>query len=304
MAFVRDRIFTLANLQRHSVVLDLNARSGLLTWEAIRQVPEGGVYACVYDPKDAAALTEQSRALPELNRPVILSSSLAELSITLTKHAASIQFDCVLGRNTLPRSSDPLTAIEQLAELIRKQGSKSNHRSNYRSNQFNKNHQSNENQIQPQLVLAETIPHRAQRLYQLLNPNWLDIDLYNRLADAEEAIYNQGLAASLTLDVDDLETMFHQVGFAVTIQIEPLKTELLMTQNLIDRWFGNRSTLGYQSTNIPPSQAFPSYAEHLRECFTEKEVSKIQNCFIRYLCDQRVRWNSAIALISGTLISS
>jgi putative ATPase len=304
MAFVRDRIFTLANLQRHSVVLDLNARSGLLTWEAIRQVPEGGVYACVYDPKDAAALTEQSRALPELNRPVILSSSLAELSITLTKHAASIQFDCVLGRNTLPRNSDPLTAIDQLAELIRKQGSKSNHRSNYRSNQFNKNHQSNENQIQPQLVLAETIPRRAQRLYQLLNPTWLDIDLYNRLADAEEAIYNQGLAASLTLDVDDLEAMFHQVGFAVTIQIEPLKTELLMTQNLIDRWFGNRSTLGYQSTNIAPSQAFPSYAEHLREWFTEKEVSEIQNCFVRYLCDQRVRWNSAIALISGTLISS
>jgi precorrin-6B methylase 2 len=43
---VRDRLFTLAQLQRHHVVLDLNAGSGLLTFEALRRVPEGGVYAC------------------------------------------------------------------------------------------------------------------------------------------------------------------------------------------------------------------------------------------------------------------
>ncbi|HEY9878701.1 MAG TPA: AAA family ATPase, partial [Leptolyngbyaceae cyanobacterium] len=45
MGAVRDRIFTLATPQRHHLILDLNARTGLLTWEAVRQVPEGGVYA-------------------------------------------------------------------------------------------------------------------------------------------------------------------------------------------------------------------------------------------------------------------
>ena len=46
LAKVRDQVFALASLQRHHIVLDLKAGSGLLTWEAIRRVPEGGVYAC------------------------------------------------------------------------------------------------------------------------------------------------------------------------------------------------------------------------------------------------------------------
>jgi putative ATPase len=76
---VRDRIFTLAQLQRHHVVLDLNAGSGLLTFEALRRVPEGGVYACTRTSAEAVALQEQVAALPELKRPFVLSSTLTEL---------------------------------------------------------------------------------------------------------------------------------------------------------------------------------------------------------------------------------
>ncbi len=53
---MRDRLFQATQLQRHHLVLDLNARSGLITWEALRQVPEGGVYACVDSAKDYTAL--------------------------------------------------------------------------------------------------------------------------------------------------------------------------------------------------------------------------------------------------------
>ena len=41
LAALRDRVLDAARLQRHSLVLDLNAGSGLLTWEALRRVPEG-----------------------------------------------------------------------------------------------------------------------------------------------------------------------------------------------------------------------------------------------------------------------
>ena len=40
---LRDRVLDACRLQRHGLVLDLNAGSGLLTWEALRRVPEGGV---------------------------------------------------------------------------------------------------------------------------------------------------------------------------------------------------------------------------------------------------------------------
>jgi putative ATPase len=76
LAQVRDRLFALAQLQRHDLVLDLNAGSGLLTWEAIRQVPEGGVYARVEQATDAQALEEQAALLPQLIRPIVVQSAV------------------------------------------------------------------------------------------------------------------------------------------------------------------------------------------------------------------------------------
>jgi hypothetical protein len=55
---LRDRVMSAAQLARHSVVLDLRAGAGLLTWEALRQVPEGGVVALARTPRDADALRE------------------------------------------------------------------------------------------------------------------------------------------------------------------------------------------------------------------------------------------------------
>jgi hypothetical protein len=75
---IRDNLFDLAQLQRHHLILDLNAKSGLLTWEAFRQVPEGGVYACVSNQTEAEALKEQAATLPELLQPAWLPSGLWE----------------------------------------------------------------------------------------------------------------------------------------------------------------------------------------------------------------------------------
>ncbi|MEM9909100.1 MAG: AAA family ATPase, partial [Cyanobacteria bacterium P01_D01_bin.44] len=98
---VCDRIFTLLAPQRHHVILDLNASSGLLTWEAIRQVPEGGVYTCVKSPKDHAALTEQTAMLSELSHPILLQTDLNSLAQALAKHAPDVRFDGIIGRNAL-----------------------------------------------------------------------------------------------------------------------------------------------------------------------------------------------------------
>lgn len=66
LGIVRDRIFTLAQLQRHHLMLDLNARSRLLTWEAVRQAPEGGVTAnsdkTTYS-KPFGAMSDSSRSI-------------------------------------------------------------------------------------------------------------------------------------------------------------------------------------------------------------------------------------------------
>ncbi len=54
LSALRDRVLDAARLQRHSLALDLNAGSGLLTWEALRRAPEGGVWSLVFRAEDCA----------------------------------------------------------------------------------------------------------------------------------------------------------------------------------------------------------------------------------------------------------
>jgi putative ATPase len=51
---VRDRILAAAEIKRHGIVLDLNAGTGLLTWEAVRRTPEGSVWALAGDEASAS----------------------------------------------------------------------------------------------------------------------------------------------------------------------------------------------------------------------------------------------------------
>jgi putative ATPase len=61
LGHLRDRMLAAARLARHSLVLDLKAGAGLLTWEALRRVPEGGVYALARSRRDADALRQTGR---------------------------------------------------------------------------------------------------------------------------------------------------------------------------------------------------------------------------------------------------
>ncbi len=87
---LRDDIMERARLQRHELVLDLAAGSGLLTWEAVRRVPEGRVYARALTAADESALREQAQALPELDRPVVFRGRLPD---------PGVRFDAVVGRS-------------------------------------------------------------------------------------------------------------------------------------------------------------------------------------------------------------
>ena len=48
-------------LQRHGLVLDINVEAGLLTWEAARRAPEGGVWSLAATAAEADVLREDRR---------------------------------------------------------------------------------------------------------------------------------------------------------------------------------------------------------------------------------------------------
>lgn len=262
---VRDRLFALAPPQRHHRVLDLNAGSGLLTWEAVRRVPEGGVYACVWQATDAAALGEQATALSELSRPVILHSSLETLPQQIEQRTPGFQGDRLIGRNVLMAAANKVEILRLIAPLLQSDGV---------------------------LLLAETVPRHTQRLYQLCDRSLFKASLYKKWGAAEEAIYQNLEDNWVNWDVDDLQQLFTQAGWDATIHLEPHQTELQITETLLKRWFSQRD----QSTSLP-TPARPSYAEHLRHHLSAAELQTVQAVIQQTLLHQSVRWAGAIAFV-------
>ncbi len=257
LAAVRARIFTLAQLQRHHLVLDLNAGSGLLTWEAIRRVPEGGVYACVRTENDANALLEQAAALPELIRPVILTAQITELPAVLSSQTSGVLFDHIIGRNVLLTEPDKAIAAQIIAKLLPPSG---------------------------RVVLAESIPRYTQRLYRLLDPQKLDKKLYQRLVMAEEAIYSHQSDPILNWDAEDLQRAFEAAELAVEVFVEQSSTQIHITPGFINRLFTANANR-------------PSYADRLAHNLTPEEIHSVNELFTRYLLNQTVTWISSIALV-------
>ena len=111
LALLRDRLIEAARLQRHSLVLDLNASTGLLTWEAARRTPEGGVWSLAASANEAAALRESVARLSAVDRPVVLQGSLNDISELLElRGEGALRFDAILGRNALTPARD-MTAV-------------------------------------------------------------------------------------------------------------------------------------------------------------------------------------------------
>jgi putative ATPase len=263
LAAVRDRLFSLAQPQRHHVILDLNAGSGLLTWEALRQVPEGGVYAVARSPEDAEALQEQSATLPELARPVVVQTSLPDLPTTLAALDPNLRFDLIIGRNALLSEPDKVRIVRVLMEFLRPDGS---------------------------LVLAETVPRQTQRLYDLVDAKQFNTKIYKRLVKAEESIYQNIDDAMVNWDGDELRSLLQNAGLTAEVQLEATQTDLQITSTLLERWF---------STGGDPcgicAAARPSYGDHLASVLNASELTTVQTIFRRTLTNQTVEWKGAIA---------
>ncbi|HEY9890134.1 MAG TPA: AAA family ATPase, partial [Candidatus Obscuribacterales bacterium] len=186
---LRDRLFADLDVQRHHTILDLHARSGLLTWEALRQVPEGGVYARVDSAVDAAALTEQAALLSALDRPVIWQAPLAALADTLPTIAPGVQFDRIIGRNVFSAIAPTAILLHPVVAALAPAG---------------------------RLALVETVPRDTQRLAALLAPDQLDADLWARWQAAEAALYADPADPRWQWDGATLAALLQTAGLTVT----------------------------------------------------------------------------------------
>ena len=243
LSLIRDNLFEIGNPQRHHLILDLNAKSGLLTWEAVRRVPEGGVYSWVKNQNDAKALIEQSNVLPELTRPIVIHPSLSEIP-------DEIKFDRIIGRNALGKEVVKLKIVRDLLKLLNKDGT---------------------------IILGETIPRRGQRLYNLLDKAWLSEKLFNKLVAAESAIYSNPDDVMVNWDIEDLEKILIQAGLQVEVTQQKNSTQLYITENLLNRWFTSNTKIRPSYVNHLEKKLTKKEIEIVKSLFYGKLRNRVVN---------------------------
>ena len=250
-------------------MLDLNAGTGLLTWEALRRVPEGGVWALVTGEAEAEALREQAARLPELERPAVLQGSLPDLPELLAfRGEAGMRFDAIIGRSALtPPRAAPGTAAdgrETLARLLA-------------------------GLLQPGggVSLAEPVPRHTQRLYALVDLSALGAPLAQKVRDAEEAIYATADDPLVNWDAEDLRASFAATGFeAVQVNGQEMVVDARLTPALVARWF---------NPAVPGER--PSYSQRLATVLDPAEMAAVQALYERSLTNQTVPWRSVMAYV-------
>jgi putative ATPase len=264
---VRDRVLDAARLARHAVVLDLKASTGLLTWEALRRVPEGGVYALARTQRDAEALRQMAERLSPTERPMVMQGRIEELPIFLRLAAGSaalgtqgavLQFDAVVGYNVLLDEENKAAVFHLLADLLAPGGV---------------------------ISLADRVPRYTQRLYQLVDAHSLPADLMERWQQAEEAIYAQAADPLVNWDVDNIVAAAQQAALAVAVQLEDETTTLQVTPGILTRWF------------TPSREGRPSYVDHLNRSLTPDEIAIVRSLFERQCAGQAVPWGGKIAYV-------
>jgi putative ATPase len=261
---LRDRVLDAAALQRHSLVLDLQAATGLLTWEALRRVPEGGVWALTGGRRIGAALQQQAERLPEVERPIVLVGDLLQLPDLLRARGdQAVRFDAAVGRNVLTRHDEKTAVLTCIHSCLRTGGC---------------------------LSLAEVVPRQAQRLSALVDITELGPELASRLQAAEEAIYHAPDDPLVNWALPELQAALLAAGFALqgALRYETQEDERRITAAQLARWF-----------TVSATQARPSYANRLLACLAAEELQRVEACFRRQLLDQIVPWRTTLVYVTA-----
>jgi len=274
LAQLRDRLFEQVTLQRHHLVLDLNAGSGLLTWEGVRATPEGGVWAQTADPRAGQSLEQQSERLPELERVSVLMGPAVDLPALLAARGeADVRFDHIIGRNpfTAEVATGPVREgfarlLGILRELLLPGG---------------------------RIHLVQVIPRRNQRLYDLVP--WNDVDggpsLVDRVREAEESLYADPDDPLVSWDAADLTAAVDQSGLSdAAVRVEPGREPRRFTEHHLGRWFAGGDDSGDRAT----------YAARLRAAgLTDPEVLRVSGLYRRHLADRVVDWATSQAHVTA-----
>jgi putative ATPase len=268
LSSLRDRLFAPLAVQRHSRILDADARTGLLLWEALRRAPEGGVWGIVATRDEAALLQHRMKDLEQAVRPVILqpdrplvemaralSSLPPDQAMTALGVDPAIRFDFIVGRDLFTRlpASDRAALLGLLLALLAPGGV---------------------------LSFAQVIPKLGQRLSALVVPGGTEIE--RKLEAAEACAYSESSNDLVNWDHADLAAACREAGaLEVSVETERSVDSRRVSERELELW-------------LAPDSA---YGRALAAAFVPEELAQVREAFRAQLVGREVPWTSTVAYV-------
>jgi putative ATPase len=245
---VRERIFSLAGLRRDGLVLDLHCRTGLLTFEALRRAPEGGVWSCAYDEREFDAVSKMSWEFEALTRPQVVLTSAASFDADIKKAAGeNVAFDAIVGRAVLAGEADKEALIGRAVSLLGKNGC---------------------------IVLAETVHGLGQRISELLAFGPADA-----FARAEDALFSDAADPLVNWTPQSVEQQCKKSRrCSLTFQTVVETARRRIDPGLVDHWFrpakkGERLSLGARCAAVMEKSEVERVRRAVHAQLDNKEVT-------------------------------
>jgi putative ATPase len=220
---IRKQIISLAELRKTDLVLDLNARTGLLTFEALRHVEQGGVFAIAHDNNAYDTLKNTSERMDILIRPQIIHCTETQFPLELSRILdTKLKFNAIIGRNIIQKMTDKKGALTFFTHYLEHDG---------------------------RIVLSESVPSEGQRISALLTSS-ADTLLIDQLISVEHEIYNDPINPAVNWNSSSLNDTLESIeGFKTKITTHEEFAERTIRPPEIDYWFrtsgeNEKSSLG------------------------------------------------------------
>jgi putative ATPase len=231
-----------ASIERHSLVLVLNAASGDALFEALKRAPEGGTTGLASSAGEIERLGFSLSRLPEVERPLLVAAE------SLASYAASYRgprFDRVLGIDS-GAGVEKTGFFAALASLLESGG---------------------------RFSIAETVPSKGTRLSGKLPRPSLPDEVFAAFEAAEETIYADRGLDLLAWDEKALAEAAARSGLEAGIaELRPYEYPRLLSSREMDAWLSPDSFYGSRLKALLGDDRFGAVSAALRSALPGREL--------------------------------
>lgn len=208
---LRDIIFDFATLAPNSRVLDIGASSGLLSFEALRRCPQGGVFAIVGDDAASSSFVALNEKRDEIDR--IQIKKIDDFANFMPDLFGDQLFDFVTGRNFLDKHVDIASFFRRLNHILDNGG---------------------------KYCFCNIIPSMQPKISSLI-PDEAKINskLIAAWRDAESKVYASTIAPDI--DMTAIEAAATRVQLTCNVRHVELPGALTITPSIFNRWFSHQN---------------------------------------------------------------